>query len=383
MVGVGGVARHAAREAHLAGEAFMSKETKIQWCDSTINFWRGCTKVSAGCAHCYAEKNIGVKMSGIEWGKGKPRVKTKGAVADAFALNRKPWICNECGAAYTEEQFNSEDATQDMCSCVESCHRRRIFSLSLGDWLDPEVPIEWLAEMLDTIRHCDQVIWILCTKRPELWYARMGDVLEFEGKAPLKQIENDFPATALGEWVNDWSGGKAPKNIWLLTSVENQPMADQRIPELLKIPATVHGLSCEPLLGPLQIERYLGEVELESYSAFNSSASVTGGIEWLIVGGESGKDARACNVEWIRELVKQGQAARCATFVKQLGANSDHRVNGAIHAVMTPVGIECEHGYDVCPKCDGGRQDKMWDKKGGDLREWPEQLRVRQFPEVL
>lgn len=63
----------------------MSEQTKIQWCDSTINFWRGCTKVSPGCAHCYAEKNIGVKMQGIKWGKGQPRVKSKRAVEEALA----------------------------------------------------------------------------------------------------------------------------------------------------------------------------------------------------------------------------------------------------------------------------------------------------------
>ena len=344
----------------------MSKETKIQWCDSTINFWRGCTKVSAGCAHCYAEKNIGVKMSGIEWGKCKPRVKTKGATADAFALNRKPWICGN-GHANSGDTFCYEDGCED-----QSFHRRRIFSLSLGDWLDPEVPIEWLAEMLDTIRQCDQVIWILCTKRPELWYSRMVSVLEHCAGAQIEQVEDTFPATDLGYWVNQWTGGDAPQNIWLLTSVEDQPAADQRIPELLKIPAVVHGLSCEPLLGPLKIGRYLGEVELASYSAFNSSASVTGGIEWVIVGGESGTDARACNVDWIRSLVAQGKAARCATFVKQLGGNVVFDLGG-----LTP---NCKRFVAVSPTL---TRAELIHPKGGDMAEWPEELRVREFPKPI
>ena len=343
----------------------MSKETKIQWCDSTINFWRGCMKVSAGCAHCYAEKNIGVKMSGIEWGKGKPRVKTKGAVADAFALNRKPWICGN-GHANSGDTFCYEDGCED-----QSFHRRRIFSLSLGDWLDPEVPIEWLAEMLDTIRQCDQVIWILCTKRPELWSKRLREVLDWDWEQP--QQSRFTQGRAFHYWLCDWQAkGIAPRHIWLLTSVEDQPAADQRIPELLKIPAVVHGLSCEPLLGPLQIERYLGEVELESYSAFNSSASVTGGIEWVIVGGESGTDARACNVDWIRELVKQGQAARCATFVKQLGGNVVFDLGG-----LTP---NCKRFVAVSPTL---TRAELIHPKGGDMAEWPEELRVREFPKPI
>ena len=160
----------------------MSEQTKIAWCDSTVNFWSGCTKVSAGCAHCYAETRD--KRHMIEkidhWGKGAPRLKHTGAIKQARALNRKPWICDGCGRAFANENtphdapILADDGKtvvgyHHRYSHLVTYHRRRIFSLSLGDWLDAAVPIVWLAEMLDTLHRCDQVQWILCTKRPQLW----------------------------------------------------------------------------------------------------------------------------------------------------------------------------------------------------------------------
>jgi protein gp37 len=77
----------------------MSELTKIQWCDSTLNFWEGCTKVSAGCKSCYAEARDKRFTGGKHWGPGAPRRKSKSAVKDALRLNKKPWICDECGEA--------------------------------------------------------------------------------------------------------------------------------------------------------------------------------------------------------------------------------------------------------------------------------------------
>ncbi len=268
----------------------MSEKTNIAWTDSTINFWSGCTKVSAGCTNCYAEARDRRQM--IEpvshWGNGAPRLKHKGAVKDALAFNRKPWICDGCGKAWRRDG-------EVYCDCVNpTFHRRRIFSLSLGDWLDVEVPIEYTAEMLDTIRQCADVTWILCTKRPENFDQRMLSLLQI--KSPLVENEDYH------EWVFEWRmRGKAPANIILLTSVENQQAADVRIPELLKIPAACHGLSLEPLLGKVEI----GKAEI-------------GKLKWLIIGCESGAKRRECKLAWVRSLVEQGKNTGIATFVKQL-----------------------------------------------------------------
>lgn len=334
----------------------MSSNTKIEWTDSTVNFWSGCTKVSAGCAHCYAEardrRQMQEKVS--HWGPGAPRLKHKGAVASALALNRKPWICDACGAASAASK-DGNDPYCRVCGDIEpSFHRRRIFSNSLGDWLDDEVPIEWMAEMLDTIRQCDQVTWILCTKRPELAMSRLSKALDLV--AAQEELNEPFY-----NWIWAWvKEAKPPGNIILLASVENQEAAEKRIPELLNIPANCRGLSLEPLLGPVDLNKigyYKGEslsclVELVGYVERPA-------IDWLIIGGESGLDARGCDVEWIRSLVEQGKAAGVATFVKQLGAKP---YQSAEHVGGT--------GFNLALK----------DSKGGNMSEWPEGLRVQKWP---
>ena len=342
----------------------MSAISKIEWCDSTVNFWSGCTKVSAGCAHCYAETRD--KRHMIEkvdhWGKGAPRLKSKSAIKQALALNRQPWICDVCGGA-SDRRFDHsctgrpEDSRH---TANVPWHRRRIFSLSLGDWLDPEVPIEWLAEMLDTIRQCDQVIWILCTKRPELWSQRLRAVLDWDWEQD--QQSRFSQGRAFHYWLCDWQAREiAPKNIWLLASVENQDAANQRVPELLKIPAVVRGLSLEPLIGPVNI------------GLLRSPAGGRGYIDWLILGGESGPGAQACNVSWIDSLISQGKAAGVATLVKQLGSNCVTD-NANLHdwpedATLIGQG----EGF-------ASARVKFKHSKGGDWNEWPEELRVRQFP---
>jgi len=277
----------------------MSEQTKIPWCDSTINFWEDCTKVSPGCVNCYAEardKRMMIEPV-IHWGKGALRRKSKSAVQQALAMNRKPWVCDACGYFSDDRRTKGGLLYCAKCECFRHYHRRRVFSLSLGDWLDPDVPIEWLAEMLDTIRKCDAVNWILCTKRPELFLDRMWHVL------------NAGVPQQMHLWLLGWVDmNTPPSNVWILTSVEDQKRADERIPNLLKIPAVVRGLSCEPLLGLINL---------------NETKGYWGGIglHWVIVGGESGKNARPCDVRWIRSLKDQCQAAGVPVFVKQLGSN--------------------------------------------------------------
>lgn len=320
----------------------MSEQTNIAWCDSTLNFWEGCTKVSDGCKNCYAEARDKRFTGGKLWGKGAPRRKSKSAVKDAFKLNRKPWVCEECGESFHERvMLHGCVGKAGVITPPNRWHRRRIFSLSLGDWPDPEVPIEWLAEMLDTIRQCSNVDFLLCTKRPELCRHRLMEA--------FASTESD----ALKTWLNGWLCGTGiPGNIVLLTSVENQAMADKRIPELIRIPAWRRGLSCEPLLGPVEFGRWL---------------KPNLGVDWVIIGGESGKNARPCNVEWIRSLKEQCKAADVPCFVKQLGARYEDPANGEGGALVNP------------DESIVGKIRKLKDPKGGEMAEWPEDLRVREF----
>jgi hypothetical protein len=160
---------------------------------------------------------------------------------------------------------------------------------------------------------------------------------------------------------------KPRHNLWLGVSVENQKAAEERIPLLLQVPAAVRFLSVEPLLSAVNLERYLTPVIDEALDcpAGEERAFFRGrwpGIDWVIVGGESGPNARECNVAWIDSIVAQCRAASVPCFVKQLGSR--------------PVSPEC-----LCPiECGCGLHHGFRDSKGGDMAEWPSDLRVREFP---
>lgn len=305
----------------------MSENTKIEWCDHSWSPWRGCTKVSAGCANCYAE-TLSKRNPAVlgQWGKGKPRVLAKNW-RDPVKWDR---------AAALREAF------------LEGQGGNKVFP-SLCDWLDDEVPVEWLARFLKLIHDTPNLTWLLLTKRPELFCAR---VLEAAKHFDNVGDRNSWLWLRRWTWTDEPGGRIPPCNVWIGTSVEDQPTADRRIPELLKIPAAGRFLSLEPLLGP---------VELRGLCANGLPAS----MDWLIIGGESGHGARPCNIHWIRSLVTQGNAAGVPTFVKQLGA-----------CVSGQMVHPANEGYGVL----GVRLDHP---KGGDPSEWPDDLRVREFPEGL
>lgn len=176
----------------------------------------------------------------------------------------------------------------------------------------------------------------------------------------------------------DWLRGVFPKNVWVGTSVEDQQRADERIPELLNIPAKIRFLSCEPLLGPIDLNLLdMNEVcevchKRVTASAFSCAAHCDccvegdeaicwGGLHWVIVGGESGKQARQNNLSWVRSLVQQCGDNEVPCFVKQLGGNLSD--------------------WDLSD-CGLASGKSMAHPKGGDPLEWPESLRVREFPTV-
>lgn len=337
----------------------MSEKSNIAWTDATWNPWRGCTKVSPGCDNFYAEKLVTTRLGG-EWGKGKPRVRAAEATFNApLAWNKKPFI-HSCGHA---SAFVNDPCPK--CNMVGEWHTRRVFLGSLMDWLDPEVPIEWLADALDIVRRCDNLEWITVTKRPELFFEQWKGVERWS----YEDAHNE-PLTL---WLHAWMSGNAPKNLTVLTSVENQKTADKRIPELLRMPAARRGLSIEPLLGPLALSRYIPISDLDGRCQkcgldYNDECDAFGlhqcppgfgpRLDWVIVGGESGPNARPCNLAWIRDIVEQCQLANVPVFVKQLGSNVHDR-----------------------PRHEGNdRVVLLHHPKGGDPAEWPADLRVQQFP---
>jgi protein gp37 len=234
----------------------MGRDSAIGWTDHTFNPWLGCTKISAGCDFCYAEK-WSSRFHLAEWGNA-PRRRTS-------ASNwRAPLRWNEL--ARHSHDVSGGDAGGRQRTC-----RPRVFCASLADVFDNQVPTSWRMELWDVIRETESLDWLLLTKRPE-------------------NISRMLPA----DWRCD---GYA--NVWLGTTVEDTA-AMRRIRHLREIPARVRFLSIEPL-----IER-LPEVPLS-------------GIDWVIVGGESGRGARPVETDWVREIRDQCVSAGVGFFFKQWG----------------------------------------------------------------
>jgi protein gp37 len=322
--------------------------TKIEWCDMTWNPWIGCSKVSPGCLHCYAEARDQRFDKGVHWGKGAPRRRTSAANwAQPLKWNKENRHCVECRNWFAGPR-------QDCPQCRKvNWHeaRPRVFCASLTDWLDDEVPIEWLADLLKLIHDTPNLDWLLLTKRPQNWKSHMTHVMACSSRTGRNDED-------LFGFAYDWLYGNHPSNVWIGTSVEDQTRADERIPLLLDIPAKVRFLSCEPQLGPVDLFRACFGPDITF--GMNHGPALRFGVDWVIVGGESGHGAREFDLDWARSLVEQCRAAGVACFVKQLGENPIEQVSG-----MRPTSLGLIH-----------------DKKGGDMAEWPADLRVREFPKV-
>jgi protein gp37 len=183
--------------------------------------------------------------------------------------------------------------------------RPRVFCSSLSDWLDDEVPVEWLADLLDLIRKTPNLDWLLLTKRPENWRGRL--------KAVRDHVVGNVDQS-LHSFVHSWLDRldiPPPANIWIGATVENQEMAEKRIPQLLSIPANIRFLSCEPLLEAIDISKWLWTKDRRQYCDFCKDPAETScdegpcpwkPIHWVIAGGESGGNARPMHPDWVRSL---------------------------------------------------------------------------------
>lgn len=261
----------------------MGANSEISWTDHTFNPWIGCTHVSPGCVHCYAETMMDQRYGKVEWGKGKARMRT------SVANWRKPIAWNKQAAA--------------------AGTRYRVFCSSLADVFDPEVDQAWRDDLWKLIDQTPSLDWLLLTKRPE----QIARMMPVRWGCDAKQ--GIFDDTTL-----------MPANVWIGTSVEDQRRADERIPHLLKVPAKVRFLSCEPLLGPLDLTgKTIQDIWIDpEYASLDSELGRVveedgWPIHWVIVGGESGHGARPMHPDWARGLRDQCQAAGVAYHFKQWG----------------------------------------------------------------
>ena len=232
----------------------MGKDTAIGWTDHTYNPWWGCTRVSPGCARCYAE-TFAKRTGHAVWGQNAPR-RTFG---DKHWLEPLKW---------------NRDA--------EAAGRPAlVFCASMADVFEdhPEV-VEERERLWRLIGQTQHLRWLLLTKRPE-------NVL---GMVPWFWLPPE------GAKVTHW-----PDNVWVGTTVEDQQRAAERLDHLAFIPAPVRFLSCEPLLGPVDLTPWIASVD------------------WIIAGGESGARHRPLNLDHARALRDQADAAGVPFFLKQIG----------------------------------------------------------------
>lgn len=203
-------------------------------------------------------------------------------------------------------------------------HRPRVFCASLADWLDDEVPVEWLADLLALVHKTPALDWLLLTKRPQNWADRLDAVNLYLGSPISKE---SLARPGLLSFIINWRSGYRPANIWLGTTVEDQIRAEERIPKLLEIPAKVRFLSCEPLLRGVNL-RHIDDQDGNTLDALTGDWGIEGRghtgpserrIHWVIAGGESGPQARPMYPSWATSIRDQCQAANVPFFFKQWG----------------------------------------------------------------
>lgn len=272
-------------------------ETKIEWVSTknadgtvtpgyTFNPWIGCTKVSPGCQHCYAEA-YARRYGKAEWGPHAQRVRT----SDAYW--RKPLTWNR--------------------KAEQEGRRAKVFCASLADVFEDKAVLDaWRYDLFLLIEQTPNLDWLLLTKRPE----NVATIIERHYRQGVGSFFERNP------------------HVWVGTSVENQEQADKRIPELLEVPAKVRFLSMEPLLGPVDLSWGL----MPQFAADDFRHEPwRNGVEWVIVGGESGPHARPMRESWVLSIAGQCKAAEVPFFFKQWG-EWEPRKGYLVTDVMNRVG---------------------------------------------
>ncbi len=266
----------------------MAETTGISWTHSTLNPWRGCTRVSEGCRNCYAEtlSNRNPLVLGV-WGPQGTRV----IAAEATWKEPLKWnrLAVKDGQPWRVFCASLADVFEDWPGPLQNAQEVQLWRRDDGSWTTSDHYRDTVALSLDHVR---ARLWDLIEATPHLTWQLL-----------TKRPENCL-RMAPERWRDGW-----PKNVWLGTSVEDQPNADERLPHLLAVPAALHWLSVEPLLGPTNL--HLGQRdEGQRWERHHL-------LSWVVVGGESGKGHRPCQVEWIADISRQCREAGTALFVKQ------------------------------------------------------------------
>jgi protein gp37 len=394
----------------------MSAQSSIEWTDRTWNPVRGCSVISPGCVNCYAMKQAHRFTRrrqefafGDEWVDGPYAGLTKQTTA---------------GPQWTGVVRTIDEALLEPLSWRKPA---RVFVNSMSDLFHASVPDEFIDKVFAVMAARSVHAFQILTKRPVRMRDYMTDRLRHE--SVIEAWSRTIPQRANRRTVEHWP----LPNVWLGVSVEDQKHADERIPQLLQTPAAVRFISAEPLLGPLDVSRYVrnyrqihlsmsveGAIANRSFDGLTDGnrplsraeaeaglrelaargvkvISAAGGecvgfsdqagcpghkqprLDWVIVGGESGAGARPCAEEWIQRVVQQCQSASVPVFVKQLGAVVVSEYRTAPAEMMTDQ-EKARRGFSAPNGEVWAWRAGLRDRKGGDPGEWPPVLRVREFP---
>lgn len=290
-----------------------------------------CVKVSPGCVNCYSK----VMNEDQRFGRGTGLDYTVPALAQV--------------KTYLDEETLIQPLRWQKPRGVFVCSMTDLF----GEWVTDEEIDRVFAVMALLPQH----LFMVLTKRPERMRTYVSAI-----PVGVERIANSlgrgrYHALTSAMWQAkprknepDYRPPWPLPNVWLGVTVEDQARADERIPLLLDTPAAVRFLSCEPLLGPIEFSNVSGRAD----AVRQLGRPALAGIDWVIVGGESGASARDFDLAWARSLRKQCAAVDVAFFMKQLGSE---------------------------PVWEGGRL-RTRHPHGGKPEEWPQDLRVRQWPGV-
>ena len=309
--------------------------SKIEWTEQTWNPIIGCSKISDGCKNCYAEK-MAVRLACIETTQHYKHVVSN----------------NWNGTTY----FNIPALEKPLKRKKPTTY----FVCSMGDLFHESVPFEWVDKVLKIIEKCPKHRFIILTKRAE----RMYDY--------WKWVYDDA-----GLQFHDTVPSKDNNIIWGVTA-ENQEQANKRIPWLLKIPCGVRMVSCEPLLSNIifsEEDSHEHYDYLTGRKFFNENQTYTQNnkIDWIIVGGESGSNARPMNPEWVKNIQVQCEISNTPFFFKQWGEHikPEQMSENLYSEIDASVNLASAHYDDFY---------KVGKKKAGSLLDGKE---YKQFPKIL
>ena len=379
--------------------------SNIEWTDATWNPVVGCTPVSPGCLNCYAA-TMARRLEAMGKAEYQPRDlephdfayngqfgRTDGIVRDADGRLRVRIAEVRGGrAVFTGEVRTLPDRLAAPLSWKKP---RRVFVNSMSDLFHEAVPFEFIDRVFAVMALCRRHTFQVLTKRPERmaeylngWaaYERVRTMIETPGNdvrvAWWKTLNTQQRRQEQSQWWTNLPTDRWPlPNVWLGTSVENQATADERLPYLVRCQAAVRFVSGEPLLGAVDLTRVnFGAPGVQnvldcrvSEIAKRAGIDKLNGVDWVIVGGESGPNARPCDVGHVRSVVQQCKAAGVPVFVKQLGVNVEWW--SSTPDMKWPEGTR----FRTDESADFMRV-RLRNRKGGDPAEWPDHLRVREMP---